>query len=172
MADDAKVLLCDYTNGYLSKITIEIDKLVSYAKGREIVQDDVKLLVQKDLEYTVFELTENLGSGNSERTLQILDEMMSDKKTAPSVFSLIQNYFRRMFYASITPKTNLQIADDLGVKEYAIKKAKQQSLLFSKIKLKQIVNLCGDLDFKIKTSQIGYQNAVYYLVMYILTNKK
>ena len=64
MADDAKVLLCDYTNGYLSKIAIEIDKLVSYAKGREIVQDDVKLLVQKDLEYTVFELTENLGSGN------------------------------------------------------------------------------------------------------------
>lgn len=172
MTDDAKVLLCDYTNGYLSKISIELSKLVSYAKDRQITSDDVKLLVQKDLEYTVFELTENLGFGNSEKALQILDEMMSDKKIAPTVFSLVQNYFRRMFFASITPKTNLQIADNLGVKEYAIKKAKEQSAMFNKLTLKQIVNLCGDLDYKIKTSQIGYQNAVYYIVMYILSNNK
>ena len=172
MADGAKTLLFDYTNGYLSKIAIELDKLIAYAKDREIVDDDIKLLVSKDLEYSVFELTENLGGGDDQKTLQILDEMMSDKKTAPSVFSLIQNYFRRMFYASITPKTNLQIADELGVKEYSIKKAKEQSTMFSKVTLKNILNLCGDLDYKIKTSQIGYQNAVYYLVMYILTNNK
>lgn len=172
MTDTAKRLLMDYTNCYLSRISIEIDKLASYAKGRQIVDEDVKLLVSKDLEFSVFELTENLSLGKAKDTYLVLNEMLADKKVAPSVFSLIQNHFRRMFFAAITPKTNLQIAEELGVKEFAVKKAKMQSQNFSKVVLKDIVELCADLDFKIKTSQIGYLNAVNYLVSYILSNNK
>ena len=172
MSDSAKRLLMDYTNCYLSRISIEIDKLASYAKDRQIVDEDVKLLVNKELEYSVFELTENLSLGKAKETYLILDEMLADKKIAPSVFSLIQNHFRRMFFSAITPKTNLQIAEELGVKEFAVKKAKVQSQNFSKVILKDIVELCADLDFKIKTSQISYLNAVNYLVSYILSNNK
>ncbi|HAJ77596.1 MAG TPA: DNA polymerase III subunit delta [Clostridiales bacterium] len=172
MTDSAKKLLMDYTNCYLSRISIEIDKLASYAKDRQIVDEDVKLLVNKELEYSVFELTENLSLGKAEESYIILNEMLADKKIAPSVFLLIQNHFRRMFFSAITPKTNLQIADDLGVKEFAVKKAKIQSKNFSKVVLKDIVELCADLDFKIKTSQISYLNAVNYLVSYILSNNK
>ena len=172
MTDSAKRLLMDYTNCYLSRISIEIDKLASYAKDRQIVDEDVKLLVNKELEYSIYELTENLSLGKAKETYLVLNEMLSDKKVAPSVFSLIQNHFRRMFFAAITPKTNLQIAEELGVKEFAVKKAKMQSQNFSKVILKDIVELCADLDFKIKTSQISYLNAVNYLVSYILSNNK
>ena len=172
MTDTAKRLLMDYTNCYLSRISIEIDKLASYAKGRQIVDEDVKLLVNKELEYSIYELTENLSLGKAKETYLVLNEMISDKKVAPSVFSLIQNHFRRMFFAAITPKTNLQIAEELGVKEFAVKKAKVQSQNFSKVILKDIVELCADLDFRIKTSQISYLNAVNYLVSYILLNNK
>lgn len=172
ISEPAKTLLINYTNGYLSRINIELDKLASFCGGREINADDVKLLVQKDLEYSVFELTENLSLGNSKETYEILNDMLMDKKVAPSVFLLIQNHFRRMFYSAITPKTNLQISEELGVKEFAVKKAKTQSQNFSKVTLKNIIELCADLDYKIKTSQISYLNAVSYLVGYILTNKK
>ena len=172
MTDDAKALLVDYSNSYLSKISMELNKLISYVGVREIEKSDVELLVSKELEYNVFELTENLGLGNKEKTLQIFEDMMNDKKAAPSVFSLIQNYYRRLFYASITAKTNAQIAQDLGVKEYAIKKAKETASLYSKIMLKQIVSLCDELDFKIKTSQIDYRNATYYLLLFILDGNK
>ena len=172
MTDTAKELLINYTNGYLSRVELELSKLISYVGQRQINEEDVKLLVKKELEYSVFELTENLGQGNSQKTYEILDDMMADKKMAPSVFGLIQNHFRRMFFSAITPKTGAQVAEMLNVKEYAVKKAKQQSENFTKINLKNIVDLCAELDFKIKTSQIGYQNAVQYLVSYILINNR
>jgi DNA polymerase-3 subunit delta len=164
--------LVEYTNGYLSKISLELNKLICYAGGRVITEADVDALVSKDLEFSVFELTESLGRGNSQKTFDILNVMMSDRKTAPSVFALIQNYFRRMFYSAVSAGTNAQIGAELGVKEFAIKKAKETASLFSKPVLKQIVDLCGELDYKIKTSQIDYENAVNYLVMFILTNNK
>ena len=172
MTDEAKWLLINYTNAYLSRIELELSKLISYAGARQITENDVKLLVKKELEYSVFELTESLGQGNEQKTYEIFNDMMADKKMAPSVFGLIQNHFRRMFFSAITPKTNAQIAEMLGVKEYAVKKAKEQSQNFTKVNLKNIVDLCADLDFKIKTSQIGYQNAVQYLVSYILINNR
>lgn len=173
MEQGAKAKLIDYTNGYLSKISKELEKLINYANGREITTSDVELLVTKDLEFSVFELTENLGRGNSAKTFEILNQMMSDKKSAPSVFAMIQNYFRRMFLSSISAGTNSQIASLLGVKEYAIKKAKEVASLFSKSNLKAIVDQCAELDIKIKTSQINYNSAVNYLVLFILNlNKK
>lgn len=172
MTDEAKWLLINYTNGYLARIELELSKLMSYAGQREIIASDVKLLVNKELEYSVFELTESLGQCNEQKSYEILNDMMADKKVAPTVFGLIQNHFRRMFFSAITPKTNVQIAEMLGVKEYAVKKSKEQAQNFTKINLNNIVDLCADLDFKIKTSQIGYQNAVQYLVSYILINSK
>lgn len=173
MEQSAKAKLIDYTNGYLSKISIELNKLINFADGREITTQDIINLVNKDLEFSVFELTENLGRGNSQKTFEILNQMMNDKKSAPSVFAMIQNYFRRMFLSSISAGTNSQIASQLGVKEFAVKKAKEVASLFTKANLKSIVDLCADLDHKIKTSQINYSSAVNYLVLFILDlNKK
>lgn len=171
ITDDAIITLMDYTNEYLSRISLELNKLISYSDG-QIIKEHVELLVTKELEYSVFELTENLGKGNSEKTFQILNQMMSDKKAAPSVLSLIQSYFRRLLFCAITPKTNAQVATELGVKEYAVKKAKETAALFSKIALKNIVEECADIDAKVKSGQTNYQSAVQYLTMYILTNNK
>ena len=171
ITDQARDLLIDYTNGYLSRISFELEKLASY-KQDEITVQDVELLVQKDLEYSIYELTENLGIGNSQKALNILNDMMADKKVAPSVLGLIQSYYRRLFFCSITPKTNAQIGQDLGIKEFAVKKAKQTASLYSKIALKHILELCGDLDYKVKSGQMPYKNAADYLVMYILKNNK
>lgn len=171
ITDQAIETLLDYTNEYMSRINLELGKLIAYTNGI-IKVDDVKLLVQKELEYSVFELTENLGNNNRQKTFEILQQMMNDKKTAPYVLSLIQNYFRRMFFCAITPKTNAQIATELGIKEYAVKKAKETSKLFSKIALKDIVEECNDIDKKVKSGQTNYQNAVNYLVMKIMLLNK
>lgn len=171
IADDAITTLIDYTNEYLSRISLEMNKLISYSNGN-ITKHDIELLVTKELEYSVFELTENLGRGNSEKTFEILNQMMNDKKAAPAILSHIQSFFRRIFFCAITPKTNAQVAAELGVKEYAVKKAKEVATLFSKMALKDIVQECANIDAKVKSGQTNYQNAVQFLVMYILINNK
>lgn len=168
MSESAISLLIDYTNGDLSHISIELEKLVSFADKKQIEDYDVEKLVTKEVEYSVFELTENLGKKNSAKAFQILEQMLNDKKMQLSVFGLIQNFFRRMFYSSITPLTNAQIAEKLGVKEYAIKKVKECAKYFSKIQLKNIVELCEKYESNIKMGKMSYQNAVHLLIFSIL----
>lgn len=168
---DALATLIDYTNGYLYKINLELDKLISYC-GDVIKKEDVENLVTKDLEYNVFEFTESLGKGNKERALVIFNSMMDDKKSAPMVLNLISAHFRRLFYVAITKLSLEEIANYLAIKTFAVKKLYEQSRQFSPVILKNIVEKCEELDSGIKTGVYNYNSATNYLVNFILANSK
>ena len=164
--DDAALTLIDYTNGYLSKINLELDKLVPYTNGK-ITKNSVEQIVSKDLEYSIFELTDSLANGNFFKAQQIKQNLLENKKTSGSVLGLIQNFFRRMFYATITTEPISEIATQLKVKEFAITKAKNLGKKFGALNLKKIMELCAELDYKTKTSQITVENATELLILTI-----
>ena len=49
-------------------------------------------------------------------------------------------------------------------KEYAIKIAKEMGKRFSPVKLKNILDFGGDLDYKIKSGDISAENALFYFI--------
>lgn len=165
---DALSKLIDYTNGYLYKINLELDKLMAYCKD-VITVEDVEKLVSKDLEFNIFEFTESLGKGDKEKALVIYNYMMDDKKSAPMVLNLIANHFRRLFYVAISKLTLEEIASYLAIKPFAVKKLYEQSKKFSPVVLKNIVEKCEELDTGIKTGTYNYNSATDYLVDYILS---
>lgn len=165
--DDALNLLIDYTNSYLSKISMELDKLIAYA-GSTITIHDVEDLVSKDLEYSIFELTDAIGQSNKTKAVMIKNDLMSDRKTFNTTLSVCSNFFRRLFLSITSPLPNSEIASMLGVKEYAITKSKEIAPKFGAKTLKQIVELCADLDYKTKTSEMSLENATDYLLAFIL----
>ncbi len=170
IADDAVQVLFDYTLGDLSKIIIECDKLVAYVGDREtITSDDVRTIVAKSLEYQIFELTENLAKKNSGRVFEILQDMQAKKDEYKSLPALIYAHFRRLFMISLNSSlSNMEIAKNLGVKEYAVKMSMSQAEMFSKSALRKINELCVDIDFDIKQSNISVENAINLIVMTIL----
>lgn len=164
---DALDLLIDYTNSYLSKISMEIDKLIAYATST-ITKQDVENLVSKDLEYSIFELTEAIGQGNKTKAVMIKNDLMSNRKTFNTTLSVCSSFFRRLFLSITSPLPNSEIATMLGVKEYAIIKSKEIAKKFGAKTLKQIVELCADLDYKTKTSEMSLKNATDYLLAFVL----
>ena len=164
---DALDLLIDYTNGYLSKISMEIDKLIAYTTTT-ITKQDVENLVSKDLEYSIFELTEAIGQGNKAKAVMIKNDLMSNRKTFNTTLSVCSSFFRRLFLSITSPLPNSEIASMLGVKEYAITKSKEIAKKFGAKTLKQIVELCADLDYKTKTSEMSLENATDYLLAFVL----
>ena len=164
---DALDLLIDYTNSYLSKISMEIDKLIAYASST-ITKQDVENLVSKDLEYSIFELTEAIGQGNKTKAVMIKNDLMSNRKTFNTTLSVCSSFFRRLFLSITSPQPNSEIATMLGVKEYAITKSKEIAKKFGAKTLKQIVELCADLDYKTKTSEMSLENATDYLLAFVL----
>lgn len=165
ISNEALDALIDACNGYLTKIFNELDKLCFYSLDDELITKKiVDELVAKELEYTVFELTDAIASKKADKAIELLNLMSREQGT----LSLISNHFRRLFYISVSDMSNAELASYLGVKEFAILKAKKQVNNFSKIQLKKIVNLTEQVDFFTKSGKMQIENGLYYLVFNIL----
>ena len=155
----------------LSKIVKEVSKLISFVADKKLIEEkDVKLLVNKTLEFQIFELTENLAKKNKDKVFEILEALKSKKDTYRTLIPLIYGHFRRLFYVAVSNLSKSELGTMLGVKDYAITVAYKQSKMFTKLQLKNIINIMEQLDFELKTSAISNELAVDYLVLKILNS--
>lgn len=155
----------------LTKIVKELSKLTSYVANKKLIEEkDVELLVNKTLEFQIYELTENLAKKNKEKVFEILDVLKNKKDSYKTLLPLIYNHFRRLFYVATSNLSKSELGAMLGVKDYAITVAFKQSKMFPKIKLKQIINIIAELDYELKTTAISNELGIEYLVLRILNS--
>lgn len=165
ISGEACEALLDACNGYLTRVVNEFDKLAYYDLNDHLVTKKlVEMMVNKDVEYVVYELTEALGQKNGDKALKILDQMGKE----PGLLGLVTGHFRRLFFISTSELDDKTLSTLLNVKEYAIKKQREQIKNFSKIQLKRIFELLEDVDYKIKSGAMLSENALYFLVLSIL----
>lgn len=170
ISEETIKLLYDYTLGDLAKITVELNKLISYVGGKDSIEiSDIKELVTPSLEYQVFELTDALAKKNSIRVYQIISDMKAKKDEFRTLPAIIFSHFRRLFMVALNQdKNRMELSKLLGVKEYAVKMSMQQAGLFSKSQLKKINELLSQVDFELKQSNMSIDNAVGLIVLKIL----
>ena len=177
---DALNTLIDYTLGDLQVISSEITKLCNFVGEKEQISlEDISFNVKKSLEYQIFELTEGLGKKDFKKTFEILDDIKlggkpksrdsaSGSSAVKGLFSLIYNHFRRLFFVSLNSYSKSEYAKYLKIQEYAITKIMAQLKFFTSKRLKEIIDLCSDFDFKIKQSQIQEWSAIEIICLNIL----
>lgn len=166
ISTEAGQTLLDYCNGYLTRVNCELDKLAYYDITDPIISKKmVEELVSKDNDYVVYELTEALGKKNGDKAIKILEKVIREQ----GILTLITNHFRRLFFISISSDmTDNALSSALGVKEYAIRKQREQVKNFSRLQLKKIYSLLEEVDFNIKSGAMLTENALNYLVLSIL----
>lgn len=170
ISEETIKLLYDYTLGDLAKITVELNKLISYVGDKDSIEiSDIKELVTPSLEYQVFELTDALAKKNSIRVYQIISDMKAKKDEFRTLPAIIFSHFRRLFMVALNQdKNRMELSKLLGVKEYAVKMSMQQAGLFSKSQLKKINELLSQVDFDLKQSNMSIDNAVGLIILKIL----
>ncbi|MBE7075080.1 MAG: DNA polymerase III subunit delta [Clostridiales bacterium] len=153
----------------LNRINLEIKKICDYLQAETIVSEQVvDLLVFKDIELKVFDLTTALGYKNKDKALKLVHSMLELGEPPIKIISLIAGQFRRMFFAKLNKGSNAELAKVLGCKEFAIIKAKEQAIKFSASELKKIENMCMEVDFNIKNGDMSMENSLYYLIFNII----
>lgn len=147
----------------------ECTKVAGMIGDREIIEvEDIEDNVTKNIEYQIFELTESLAKKQSNRVYELLGSLKQKKENVRTLPTLIFNHFRRMLHVSLSKSNKSELANMLGVKEYAVTKTLEQSRLFSKKVLKNIFDECVKLDEELKNSEISPEMAVDYLCLFIL----
>ncbi len=168
--EDAIEILYNLTLGDLQKISMEINKLISFVgENKKIQVKDIREIVTPSLEYQVFELTDALAKKDSSKVFSIINDMKSKKDEYKTLPSIIFSHFRRLFMVALNQDRNkVELSKLLNVKEYAVKMSIQQVNLFSKSSLKKINELCNKVDYDLKQSNISLDNAINLIVLTIL----
>ena len=166
----AKIIDCCQCD--LVKIDGEVDKLIDYCKDKsEIDEKAVDLLVTKDADYQIYEIVNFISRKDFTNAYKIISEMRTPSEKQMLIVSLY-NHFRRMFYCLTTKEDNASIAEKLGVKEYAVKKTKEQAVRFSAKRLKVIIDKLAASDAAFKSGAKSIDGVFAECIFTILTDNK
>lgn len=161
--------LIDVCDGYMSKIDLEINKLINMKFNEKVITTkDIEECVNVSDEYQIFELTNALIDKNGDRALYICEDIIKNKKNVSMILNLIYNHIRKLFYVKVTKTSTEELSQLLDVKEYAIKKYMLQVEKISAKKLKEILILCKDIDYNVKSGNLDLISGIYNLVFTIL----
>jgi DNA polymerase III delta subunit len=159
--------LAEYCLFDMTRVSTEIAKLCDYTDS-EIDDAAVDALVHKDTEYAVFDLGKTIASGNAKLAVAMLDTLLFSGEDARTLFSLLYNYYRRLYYIRISNADTADIATHLGIKSGAVFYAKDTAQRYKPLQLMHALQLFKDCDSKIKQFY-NEQEALRLLVMQLLT---
>lgn len=170
ISESTAKLLALFCNMSMARINSELAKLIAFAKTKgEITENDIRELVVEDKEYQIFELSEYLAQGKKLEALEMVNALTILGKAGFSILTPLYNNYRRVLFTAINPdKRDAEIAEALGVKEYAIKMCRNQAKVFSPKKLKKIVDMLALADLNIKNGKIKEDIAVKTIIVAII----
>ena len=161
--------LIDYCQSDMTKISGETQKLIAYSLNEKTVtESDVFAVCVKEEDYRLYEVVDLIVNKQRDKAYAVLKDMLGSAADGQKLFISLYNYFRRLLYASVSDMTNSEIADKLGVKEFAIKKAKEQAAKLSPVKIKKITDKLGEYDARFKSGDILQEDAVWNGILNVI----
>ena len=136
----------------------EIRKLIEYAgENGQIKKEDIDLLSIKDVQAIIFDLTDCLGEKNTQKALNVLDNLIYNKEPIQKIIVTLYNHFKKLYLTKLAIIENRDLAEVLNLKSnqiFLISKYKKQAKSFSEDDIKEILIELIDLDYKYKNGQI------------------
>lgn len=157
------VLRC---RGDMAKISKETEKLACL-DNQEITEADIENCSIKELEKVIFKLTDAIADKNGSLARRLLLEMESEL-TIFQIQGLLFKMFQRMFFIRTSGKSNAEIAQIIGIKEYAVKLLSAKAVKFSKLKLKNAVEYLGSVDSKIKSGNMNQNGCIEDMILFLM----
>lgn len=149
--------LASYCVFDMSRISMETEKLLGYCipKGVERLTDAiVDALVYPDTEYKKYELSNALARKNYSAFMKVLKDLLAHGYNETELLSTLASYFKTLYEVAICRGSDGEIATALGLKEYAVKKNREQAAKFTKEEILEYYNTvysaisalkCGEL---------------------------
>lgn len=127
----AAYCLCD-----MSRVALETQKLIALGKPA-IMLADVDEHVYKDADYRVYEMTNAIPRKNYTAVCEIAFDLIRKGMDKTAVISSILTYFRNLYAVLCSDESDKDLAEALKMKEYGVKKSREQAALIGKAALQR-----------------------------------
>lgn len=152
------------SNGDLAYINSELVKIAGYyITGETIKLDDLKILLTKNENYFVYNLTNAIDNKDKKSAIKVLNNLQENISIG-DIFAFMGPYFRKMFYASISSHDQA-LLKILRLKPYSLQKARENVIKNGKSFYVNLYEKYTNLDYEIKSGKISPLNAIYSLII-------
>ena len=131
----------------MARVAVETQKLIDYG---QIDLDSIDLLVHRDAEYVIFDLSGAIADKNANRALEIYRGLLARGEDARALFGLLYSFYRRVYYVKTSEFANDEIASYLGVKGGAVNFAKETAQRYKPMQLKRALEYLAAADDRLK----------------------
>lgn len=156
--ENAIAELVTFVGDDMSRLSNEVEKLITFKMGEVITKDDVDLLVKSKIEANIFDTIEALGYGKKNIALERLHKQLEKGDDPLYIFSMYVYQFRNLlkigsiyFEGNSNPN---EIAKLAKLHPFVVKKGMGQLRGFSLSALRDVYQKLKKLDVEIKTGKM------------------
>lgn len=116
----------------MARVSKEVEKIIEYVGvGGTVTSEIVDALVYQDSEYKLYELSQAASRKDYNRFIWIMDGMVGKGFDENAFLNALCSHFRTLYEAASFKGDNASAAKALDMKEYAVKKSREQAARFS-----------------------------------------
>ena len=139
----------------------EIRKLIEFAgPNGTITKEAIDKLAIQQIDSVIFDLTDYLGSKQTQKALNVLDGLIYNKEPLQKILVTLYNHFKKLYLCSLAIKLNKDITSSIGLKPnqtFLINKYKRQLSFFKENDLRKILEEFTNLDYHSKNGKIDLE---------------
>lgn len=168
--------LLELTGYDMDNLKSEMDKLISYMLDEDpsvpIGSSEIETICSKTLSDRIFDMLDAKLRGNTDRALHLFEEMIAIKIKPTRVLYMIAQQFYRVYAlkdlseSGIQTYSEPQLMQKLGMKwDWQLKRLRTQSARLGKQDARHYLDLCADLETRIKRGDLDGVLAVEMLLV-------
>ena len=168
IAPELCAYLIDITDGTMTSISGEIQKIVAYSGADEICKADIDAVTEPVLDAVVFRMTDELSAGDYTAALLTLQKLLKMQQEPLSILGAVGGHLRRINAARILldhGKGYGDLQQLYGLKEYPAKKTMETARRFRPEFCAKAMELVVQTDYQMKTSFDDQQRLLEFLIL-------
>ena len=169
VTESACDLLLDKTGANMELIKNEVDKLVSYCKGRDsVMPEDVNAVCSTQTTSRIFEMIEAVANKNRDKALNLYYDLLELKESPMLILYLIVRQFNGILQAkdyAASGLSNKEVAMRMKIQPFIAGKYLSQSKYFTVDKIKEILKECADVEERVKRGRLQEKLGVEMIII-------
>jgi DNA polymerase-3 subunit delta len=156
------------TGDDMENIKMELEKLISYTLGREVIEaEDVETICTERVTNKIFDMVAAIVNRQTRKAMDLYEDLLTLKEPPMRILFLIARQFNQLLQVKELMGKGLDktgIATKLKLPPFAAGKLMPQARSFSKEDILSYVNLSVDAEEAVKTGRLGDRMAVELLI--------
>lgn len=162
-------LFLEKTGTDMNQIGMELEKLLSYTMGREVITaEDVEAICTSQTVNKIFEMISAMAEKNQRKALDLYYDLLALKEAPMRILYLIARQFNQIMLISELNEQGIgreAIAEKLGIQSFIVRNGIRYARSFSAEQLRYAVETAVQTETDVKTGKLDEKLAVELVIV-------